>query len=170
MLSMQDPRARKTLYSSCEPSARRAAVVQPFDVARQRADGLDLRDDALLRDSKQDAGRGEFGPRGAAGHPRRTARAVALRAPATERNERDGEERSHPQPRAARSRARAWRGWRAPDLLRSEHRGTLITSRRFASADIYAASRGARILTPSRARAYARAGNGRSPGNQAAGS
>ena len=27
----------------------------------------------------------------------------------------------------------AWRGWRAPDLLRSEHRGTLITSRRFAS-------------------------------------
>ena len=28
----------------------------------------------------------------------------------------------------------------------------------------------ARILTPSRARAYARVGNGRSPGNQAAGS
>ena len=25
--------------------------------------------------------------------------------------------------------ARAWRGWRAPDLLRSEHRGTLFTSR-----------------------------------------
>jgi transposase InsO family protein len=36
--------------------------------------------------------------------------------------------------RSAPSRARAWRGWRAPDLLRSEHRGTLITSRRFASA------------------------------------
>ena len=40
------------------------------------------------------------------------------------------EERSHPEPRAARLSARAWRGWRAPDLLRSEHRGTLITSRR----------------------------------------
>ena len=39
------------------------------------------------------------------------------------------EEQSHPQPRAARPCARAWRGWRAPDLLRSEHRGTLITSR-----------------------------------------
>jgi hypothetical protein len=36
-------------------------VVQPFDVAWQRTDGLDLRDDALLRDSKQDAGRGESG-------------------------------------------------------------------------------------------------------------
>jgi hypothetical protein len=35
------------------------------------------------------------------------------------------EERSHPEPRAARSFARAWRGWRAPDLPRSEHRGTL---------------------------------------------
>jgi hypothetical protein len=40
------------------------------------------------------------------------------------------EERSHPEPRAARSFARAWRGWRAPDLPRSEHRGTLRTSRR----------------------------------------
>ena len=37
------------------------------------------------------------------------------------------EEQSHPQPRAA---PRAWRGWRAPDLLRSEHRGILSTSRR----------------------------------------
>ena len=35
------------------------------------------------------------------------------------------EERSHPEPRTARSFARAWRGWRAPDLPRSEHRGTL---------------------------------------------
>jgi hypothetical protein len=42
--------------------------------------------------------------------------------------------------RSARCRARAWRGWRAPDLLRSEHRGTLVTSRRFAFPDIYAAS------------------------------
>ena len=42
--------------------------------------------------------------------------------------------------RSAPCRARAWRGWRAPDLLRSEHRGTLSTSRRFASPDIYAAS------------------------------
>ena len=42
--------------------------------------------------------------------------------------------------RSAPCRARAWRGWRAPDLLRSEHRGTLVTSRRFASPDIYAAS------------------------------
>ena len=50
------------------------------------------------------------------------------------------EEQSHPQPRAERPGARAWRGWRAPDLLRSEHRGTLGTSRRFASPDIYAAS------------------------------
>ena len=32
--------------------------------------------------------------------------------------------------RSAPYRARAWRGWRAPDLLRSEHRGTLIASRR----------------------------------------
>lgn len=40
------------------------------------------------------------------------------------------EERSHPQPRAARPFARAWRGWRAPDLPRSEHRGTLCPSRR----------------------------------------
>jgi hypothetical protein len=39
------------------------------------------------------------------------------------------EERSHPEPRAARSFARAWRGWRAPDLPRSEHRGILRTSR-----------------------------------------
>jgi hypothetical protein len=29
--------------------------------------------------------------------------------------------------RSAPCCARAWRGWRAPDLLRSEHRGTLIT-------------------------------------------
>jgi hypothetical protein len=36
------------------------------------------------------------------------------------------EERSHPEPRAA------WRGWRAPDLPRSEHRGTLNLSRRSA--------------------------------------
>ena len=42
--------------------------------------------------------------------------------------------------RSAPARARAWRGWRAPDLLRSEHRDTLITNRRFASPDIYAAS------------------------------
>ena len=42
--------------------------------------------------------------------------------------------------RSARCRARAWRGRRAPDLLRSEHRGTLVTSRRFAFPDIYAAS------------------------------
>ncbi len=42
--------------------------------------------------------------------------------------------------RSAPCRARAWRGWRAPDLLRSEHRGTLIASRNTASPDIYAAS------------------------------
>ena len=42
--------------------------------------------------------------------------------------------------RSAPCRARAWRGWRAPDLLRSEHRGTLFTSRRFASPNIDAAS------------------------------
>jgi hypothetical protein len=46
-------------------------------------------------------------------------------AQATARNGGDWEERSHPQPRTARSCARAWRGWRAPDLPRSEHRGTL---------------------------------------------
>src|ERR1700732_4102692 len=50
------------------------------------------------------------------------------------------EEQSHPQPRTERLGARAWRGWRAPDLLRSEHRGTLITCRKSASPDIYAAS------------------------------
>ena len=38
------------------------------------------------------------------------------------------EERSHPEPRAS-ALARAWRGWRAPDLPRSEHRGTLDSSR-----------------------------------------
>ena len=50
-------------------------------------------------------------------------------ARATARNAgegRSGATRSHAQ-RALR--ARAWRGWRAPDLPRSEHRGTLITSR-----------------------------------------
>jgi hypothetical protein len=41
--------------------------------------------------------------------------------------------------RSAPCRARAWRGWRAPDLLRSEHRDTLITNRRFASPHLYAA-------------------------------
>ena len=46
-------------------------------------------------------------------------------AQATARSGGDWEERSHPQPRTARSCARAWRGWRAPDLPRSEHRGTL---------------------------------------------
>jgi hypothetical protein len=46
-------------------------------------------------------------------------------AQATARNGGDWEERSHPQPHTARSCARAWRGWRAPDLPRSEHRGTL---------------------------------------------
>ena len=35
-------------------------------------------------------------------------------------------EHSHPEPRAA---PRAWRGWRAPDLPRSEHRGILGLSR-----------------------------------------
>ena len=54
---------------------------------------------------------------------------LALRQ-ATSRSGGDWEERSHPEPRAARSFARAWRGWRAPDLPRSEHRGTLRTSRR----------------------------------------
>jgi hypothetical protein len=39
------------------------------------------------------------------------------------------EERSHPQPPAA---PRAWRGWRAPDLPRSEHRGIFSLSRRLA--------------------------------------
>jgi hypothetical protein len=48
--------------------------------------------------------------------------------------------RSHPEPRAARPIARAWRGWRAPDLRRSEHRGILGVSRRFASPDIKAAT------------------------------
>jgi hypothetical protein len=41
----------------------------------------------------------------------------------------DWEERSHPEPRAARSFARAWRGWRAPDLPRSEHRAHSCRSR-----------------------------------------
>jgi hypothetical protein len=39
--------------------------------------------------------------------------------------QRGWEARSHPQPRAAQ---RAWRGWRAPDLPRREHQGTLIAS------------------------------------------
>ena len=56
-------------------------MVQPFDVAWQRTDGLDLRDDALLRDSKHDAGRGESGLTVQAGVHVATARAVALRAP-----------------------------------------------------------------------------------------
>src|SRR5208283_4650476 len=55
-------------------------------------------------------------------------------------------------PAATRStpcRARAWRGWRAPDLLRSEHRGPLLTSRRVASPDIYAAlGIGGHLATP----------------------
>jgi hypothetical protein len=44
------------------------------------------------------------------------------------------EERSHPEPRAARSFARAWR---APDLPRSEHRGTLRTSRRIRPSPLH---------------------------------
>ena len=48
---------------------------------------------------------------------------------ATARSGGDWEEQSHPEPRAARSFARAWRGWRAPDLPRSEHRGMLRISR-----------------------------------------
>ena len=47
------------------------------------------------------------------------------------------EERSHPEPGAARCCARAWRGWRAPDLPRSEHRGTLRTSRRARPSRFY---------------------------------
>jgi hypothetical protein len=39
--------------------------------------------------------------------------------------QRGWEARSHPQPRAAQ---RAWRGWRAPDLPRREHQGTLVAS------------------------------------------
>src|ERR1700730_9435699 len=58
-------------------------------------------------------------------------------AQATARNEGDGRSGAT---RSAPCRARASRGWRAPDLLRSEHRGTLITSRRFASPNIYATS------------------------------
>ena len=46
-------------------------------------------------------------------------------AQAAARSGGDWEQRSHPQPRTARCCARAWRGWRAPDLPRSEHRGTL---------------------------------------------
>ena len=57
------------------------------------------------------------------GEPAFPSRPGAARAAA--RNGGDWEERSHPEPRAARSFARAWRGWRAPDLPRSEHRGTL---------------------------------------------
>ena len=44
------------------------------------------------------------------------------------------EEHSHPEPRAARACARAWRGWRAPALPRSEHRGTLGPVGRSANA------------------------------------
>ena len=42
---------------------------------------------------------------------------------------RSREERSNPQPRAARSFARAWRGLRAPDLDRREHDATLVVGR-----------------------------------------
>src|SRR4051812_46056630 len=44
--------------------------------------------------------------------------------------------------RSAPCRARAWRGWRAPDLLRSERRGTLINRSlsAFASAPLRAES------------------------------
>ena len=47
------------------------------------------------------------------------------------------EERSHPEPRAARPYARAWRGWRASDLPRSEHRGILRTSRRIRPSPLH---------------------------------
>ncbi len=49
-----------------------------------------------------------------------------LTSRAAERNAGEEEERSHPEPRAAPSSARAWRGWRAPDLPRSEHRGKMV--------------------------------------------
>jgi hypothetical protein len=61
-------------------------------------------------------GKPAFPSRPGAPNPRRAA-------------EGDWEERSHPQPRAACSCTRAWRGWRAPDLPRCEHRGTLPPSR-----------------------------------------
>ena len=41
----------------------------------------------------------------------------------------------HPEPRAERLGARAWRGWRATHLPRSEHRGILGSSRRFAQRE-----------------------------------
>ena len=73
-----------------------------------------------LRRLRRDANRlscsiGEpaFPSRPGAAQPRRVAEGI-------------WEERSHPEPRAARSFARAWRGWRAPDLPRSKHRGTLL--------------------------------------------
>jgi hypothetical protein len=53
-------------------------------------------------------------------------------AQATTRSGGEWEERSHPQPRAARCCERAWR---APDLPRSEHRGTLPPVEERASAD-----------------------------------
>jgi putative transposase len=64
-------------------------------------------------------------------------------AQAAARNAEDGigpRRADQSEPSAARSVARTWRGCRAPDLLRSEHRGTLGTSRRSPSPDIYAAS------------------------------
>src|SRR5271165_3271756 len=72
---------------------------------------------------------------GSTGEPAFPSRPGSARA--AERNEGDGRSRAT---RSAPCCARAWRGWRAPDLLRSEHRGTLITTRKFASPDIYAAS------------------------------
>ena len=55
------------------------------------------------------------------------------------------EERSHPEPRAVRHGARAWRGWRAPDLARSEHRGSLVICRRDAPSENHAADKAGTI-------------------------
>jgi hypothetical protein len=60
-------------------------------------------------------------------------------AHATARNEGDGRSRAT-RSHAQRALKREHGDWRAPDLLRSEHRGTLITSRKFASPDVYAAT------------------------------
>jgi hypothetical protein len=67
---------------------------------------------------------------GSTGEPAFPSRPGSAQAAA--RNAGDGRSRAT-RSRAERSGARAWRGWRAPDLLRSEDRGTLITSRRFGS-------------------------------------
>ena len=122
------------------PSTRMHGSVTPGAGVRRPATGHRLASSPSIRSATPSSGR----RRRKSSFPVRSASLLSRPDLATPKPRRATKEMGGAEPpaatRRAHCRARAWRGWRAPDLLRSEHRGTLISSRGFATSDICAAS------------------------------